>query len=67
MECYNSAVIKASPEKVFDTLKNFHDMSWSKNVVNQLDAVGERTSEEIGAKRLLNGAISETLKTMDST
>jgi hypothetical protein len=66
MECYNSAVIKASPEKVFDTLKNFHDMSWSKNVVNQLDAVGERTSEEIGAKRLLNGAISETLKTMDS-
>ncbi|PKA82627.1 polyketide cyclase/dehydrase/lipid transport protein [Ulvibacter sp. MAR_2010_11] len=65
MECYNSAVIKASAEKVFDTLKNFHDMSWSKNVVNQLDPVGDRKSDEVGAKRVLNGAFSETLKAMN--
>lgn len=65
MGCYNSAVIKASSDEVFDTLKNFHDMSWSKNVVNQLDTVGELKSDEVGTKRVLNGAISETLKSMD--
>lgn len=65
MGCYNSAVVNAKPGKVWDTLKDFHDLSWSKNVVENVEAVGEKSGTEPGAKRVLNGAFHETLLSVD--
>lgn len=65
MGCYNSVVINAPADEVWDVLKNFHDLSWSKNVVNKVEIVGSRTSDEIGAKRILNDAFHETLRSFD--
>ena len=65
MGCYNSIVINASADKVFNTLNNFHDLSWSKNVVTKVDVIGDRSGNEIGAKRILNDAFHETLQSID--
>lgn len=66
MGCYNSAVIDAPVDKVFDTLNNFHDLSWSKNVITKVDVIGEKGAHEIGAKRVLNDAFHETLLSVNS-
>jgi len=65
MGCYNSIVINASADIVFNTLNNFHDLSWSKNVVTKVDVIGDRSGNEIGAKRILNDAFHETLQSID--
>lgn len=61
MGCYNSIVINAPADKVWDVLKNFHDLSWSKNVVSKVDVIGTKGPMESGAKRILNDAFEETL------
>ena len=65
MGCYNSIVINASAEKVWDTIKNFHDLSWCKNVITKLDKIGDKSGNEIGAGRVLNDAFHETLQSVD--
>jgi hypothetical protein len=65
MGCFNSIVIDAPADKVWDVLKKFHDLSWSKNVVSKVDVVGDKSSNEIGAKRILNDAFHETLLSVD--
>jgi hypothetical protein len=66
MGCYNSIVINASPKKVWDVLKDFHDLSWCKNVVAKIEVVGNKSSQEIGAKRILNDAFHETLVSLNN-
>ena len=66
MGCYNSIVINSDADKVWDVLKNFHDLSWSKNVVTKVEVVGRVSSNNIGAKRILNDAFHETLLTVDN-
>ena len=66
MGCYNSIVIAADPDKVWAILKDFHDLSWSKNVVSKVTIVGDKSSDEIGAKRILNDAFHETLVSLDN-
>jgi len=66
MECYNSIVIEATPDKVWELLKDFHDLSWCKNVVSKVDIIGNKSSKEIGAKRILNDAFHETLLSLDN-
>ena len=66
MGCYNSAVINASSDKVFSLLKNFHDLSWSKNVVSKVDKIGDKRHYEVGAKRILNDAFHETLRSINN-
>lgn len=61
MGCYNSIVINTPADEVWDVLKNFHDLSWSKNVVAKVEIVGDKSSDEIGAQRILNDAFHETL------
>jgi hypothetical protein len=61
MGCYNSTIVNASADKVWETIKNFHDASWSANVVTKLDIVGDKKGNEPGAKRVLNDAFQETL------
>ena len=65
MGCYNSVVIDAPADKVWDVLKNFHDLSWSKNVITKVDVVGDKSSDEIGARRILNDAFHETLRSVN--
>ncbi len=65
MGCYNTAVINAPAGEVWNALKNFHDWSWSKNVITSLDIVGDKGPNEVGAKRVLNGGIPETLLSVD--
>ena len=59
--CYNSIVIKAPVEKVWETIRNFHDLSWAKGVVEKAEVVGELKGDQLGAKRVLNDAFHETL------
>lgn len=65
MGCYNSVVIYASAEEVWNALRNFHDLSWSQNIVQSSQKVGMASGEEPGAKRILNDAFHETLLEID--
>ena len=65
MGCYNSIVIDTPADKVWDVLKNFQDLSWSKNVITKVDIVGDKAQNEVGAKRILNDAFHETLRSVD--
>ncbi len=65
MACYNSIVVNAPVEKVWDALKDFHNLSWAPNVITDVKAVGDAKSNQIGAKRILNDAFHETLHAID--
>ncbi|MCZ4696016.1 SRPBCC family protein [Ancylomarina euxinus] len=66
MGCYNSIVIEAPAEKVWDVLRNFHDLSWARNVVTKVEIVGDKPFFEVGAKRIVNGTFYETLLSFDN-
>ncbi len=59
--CYNSTVVNAPIEKVWAAVRDFYDLGWAKGVIEKVDVVGSKRSEEIGARRILNGAFHETL------
>lgn len=63
--CYNSVVINAPCTRVWETIRNFHDMSWAKGVVTKTKAVGGLKGDQIGAKRILNDVLHETLLSLD--
>ena len=65
-QCYNSTVIDASMDKVWEMINNFHEMSWGDAVVTKVDAVGDTPGNKVGAKRILNDAFHETLLSFDS-
>jgi len=65
MSCYNSSVIDAPIEKVWNEIKDFHNMQWAKGVVEAVDVVGDISGSEVGAKRIINGAFHETLMTLN--
>ena len=60
-QCYNSIVVNAPVEDVWNSVKSFHDLSWAPNVVTQLDVIGDKKDGEIGAQRKLNNVFAETL------
>lgn len=61
MGCYNSCVVSAPVDKVWSSLRNFHDLSWAPDVVQKVDRVGVALSNQIGARRILNDVFHETL------
>jgi len=63
---YNSAVVNGSIEKTWETIKDFHNMSWGDMVITKLDIVGDISGTEVGAKRILNEAFHETLLSVDN-
>ncbi len=65
--CYNSAVIGATSSTVWDTIRNFHDMSWAEGVVTKVDVVGVLQGDQVGAQRILNGVFHETLLSLDDS
>jgi hypothetical protein len=62
---YQSIRINAPIDKVWDTVKNFHDLSWAPNVITKCETVGDKSGIEAGAKRILNDAIHEALIELD--
>ncbi len=64
-QCYNSTVIAASREKVWAIIKDFHNMSWGKPVITHVEKTGAINGNQPGAKRILNQAFQETLKSVD--
>jgi Polyketide cyclase / dehydrase and lipid transport len=60
-QCYQSIVIQAPVEKVWEAIKNFHDLSWGANVIAKCEAVGALPGTEVGAIRILNDVFHETL------
>ncbi|PPC94869.1 MAG: polyketide cyclase [Methylotenera sp.] len=66
MGCNNSIVINASAEQVWQKLRDFHGMaSWAKGIIETCTPEGDFRSNEIGAKRILNGVFKETLLGLD--
>jgi len=57
LSCYQTRVINAPIEKVWDIVKDFHDLLWAPSII--------KSCENIGAKHLLNDAFEETLATKD--
>ncbi len=57
--------LDASPDNVWQAIRDFHNMSWAPNVISNLEKVGDKAGDEIGAGRVLNGMFHETLITLD--
>ncbi len=64
-KCYNSVVVDAPCDAVWHTLRNFHDLSWATGVITRVDIVGDLKSDQVGAKRILNGLFHETLLSLN--
>ena len=64
--CYNSTVVNVPREKVWETIKDFHDLSWAEAVITKVDVIGDKGGLEIGAKRFLNDAFHETLVSVNA-
>ena len=64
-KCYNKIEIKAPVNKVWETIRDFHDLSLAPDVVSSVAKVGDKNGNEIGAKRILNGVFHETLTVLD--
>ena len=62
---YQSIVVAAPLDKVWDTLKNFHDLSWAEGVVTKTEIIGDKKADQIGAQRKLNDVFEETLLSLD--
>lgn len=65
-QCYQSIIVEAPVEKVWETLKDFHDMSWASGVIESCKAIGEKQGTEVGSRRVLNDAFYETLLDCDA-
>ena len=63
---YQSIVINAPVETVWNTVKDFHDLSWAPGVIVSCEAVGNHSGEQVGAQRVLNGVFKETLVEVDA-
>ncbi len=61
MTCYNSIVVNASIESVWNKIRDFHRLDWGSPVVTSVTAVGDIPGDQVGARRVLNGAFEETL------
>ena len=64
-ETYQSIVINAAAGEVWNSIRDFHDLSWAPNVITGVEVVGDAAGDEIGAGRVLNGVFKETLRTVD--
>ena len=57
MTTYNSIIVDASADAVWSTLRNFNDMAWGDGIVESVVSVNGKGGTEVGAKRVVNGAI----------
>jgi carbon monoxide dehydrogenase subunit G len=57
--------IEAPADQVWQTIRNFQDLSWAPNVITNVESVGDKPGDEVGAIRVLNGVFRETLQSLD--
>lgn len=57
---HQSIEIEVPADIVWNTIRNFYDMSWAPNVMQETRAIGDINGGKVGAQRLLNGLFSET-------
>lgn len=67
MRWFNSIVINLPATDICDSIKNFYNLSWRKNVVNKVAIIGNKKGGELGDKRILNDAFHETLFSINDT
>jgi hypothetical protein len=48
--CYNKTEISSPITTVWNTIKDFHDLSWAPGVITSVTKVGNKNGNEIGAK-----------------
>ena len=65
MPCYNSIIVDAPIEEVWNCIRNFHSMDWGQPFITSCTPVGDVPGDRAGAKRVLNGAFEETLQELD--
>ena len=65
-KCYNSTTVDAPIDEVWSAVSHFHDLSWAPEVVTDVETVGDRRHDQIGAQRILNGVFHETLLSLDN-
>lgn len=65
MGTYNSVIINAAPDQVWAVLRDFNDMSWADGIVESVENTNGTGGTEVGATRVVNGAITETLQSFD--
>ena len=58
---YQSAVVNASLEDVWNRISDFHDLSWAPEAITKCEKIGDTGGREVGAKRVLNEAFHETV------
>lgn len=63
---YNSIVVDALIEDVWGEISDFHNLSWGDKVVTKVDAIGDISGTDVGAKRILNDVFYETLLSIDN-
>ncbi len=64
-KCHNSIVVAAPIDKVWATIRNFHELGWATGVIEKTDVVGDLAGDQIGTQRVLNDAFHETLRGLD--
>lgn len=62
---YHSTVVEAPAERVWQAVRDFHDISWAPGVLETCAVVGEPGGDRIGARRVLNDSFRETLVAVD--
>ena len=58
---YNSTIINAPVDKVWRILRDFHGIAGWAGAIEKAEPKGDAKADQVGAKRLLNDAIAETL------
>ena len=61
VKTFQSTTVNAAADKVWATVRDFHDMSWATSIVTECKPVGDKRGDQVGAKRVLNDAFHETL------
>ena len=66
-KCFHTTTVKADIDEVWSALSNFHDLGWAAGVIESVENIGDKGPSQVGSRRKLNGAISETLQSIDPT
>jgi hypothetical protein len=63
--CYHTRVVDAQIERVWATIRDFHDLSWAGEGVGAVERAGDVKGDQVGARRVIEGVIHETLTALD--
>jgi len=63
--CYSSVVVDAPIDRVWFVVRDFYHMEWAGPFIMSLEKVGQLGGTEVGAQRIINGLLHETLLTLD--